>query len=202
VGQSNVAHLYDLGRTPLTARRKHRALAAFQRAAQQGNVVAELKIGDYYFYGFGTAVNFRSAVAHYRAASEARNAQAMFGLGYMHEHGIGIARDLHLAKRFYDMAAETAEDAVWPVMLARAKLWVVMTLQERLAALDAFSHRVRPPPPHDASPPSPAGGRRLPSEASPVRDCAEAVTDAAFLSIIVSYPLSLLFRYRFLSVIG
>ena len=33
----------------------------------------------------------------------------MFDLGYMHEHGIGIARDLHLAKRFYDMAAETSQ---------------------------------------------------------------------------------------------
>ena len=108
----------------------------------------------------------------------------------MHEHGIGIARDLHLAKRFYDMAAETAQDAVWPVMLARAKLWAVTTLQERLAALDTFSHRVRPPLPLDASPPSPAGSRRLPSEASPARDRAEAVTDAAFLSVIVSYPLS------------
>lgn len=67
------------------------ALAAYQRSAQQGNVAAELKIGDYYFYGLGTAVNYRSAVAHYRAASEARNAQAMFDLGYMHEHGIGHA---------------------------------------------------------------------------------------------------------------
>jgi SEL1 protein len=41
----------------------------------QGNAAAELKIGDYYYYGLGTAVNYRKAVAHYRAASEARNAQ-------------------------------------------------------------------------------------------------------------------------------
>ncbi|KAJ1463716.1 hypothetical protein T484DRAFT_1873387 [Baffinella frigidus] len=75
--------------------------------------------------------------------------EAMFDLGYMHEHGIGIARDLHLAKRFYDMAAETSQhgigiardlhlakrfydmaaetsqEAIWPVMLCRAKLWGV-----------------------------------------------------------------------------
>ena len=27
----------------------------------------------------------------------------------------GMVRDAHLAKRFYDMAAETSQDALWPV---------------------------------------------------------------------------------------
>ena len=35
----------------------------------------------------------------------------MFNLGYMHELGLGMKRDIHLAKRFYDMAAETSVDA-------------------------------------------------------------------------------------------
>ena len=35
----------------------------------------------------------------------------MFNLGYMHELGHGMRQDIHLAKRFYDMAAETSADA-------------------------------------------------------------------------------------------
>ena len=41
--------------------------------------------------------------------------QSMFNLAWMHQHGIGMASDAHLAKRFYDMAAETSQDAIWPV---------------------------------------------------------------------------------------
>ena len=51
--------------------------------------------------------------------------QAMFNLGYMHELGLGMKRDIHLAKRFYDMAAETSVDAKVPVAMALAKLAVV-----------------------------------------------------------------------------
>lgn len=46
----------------------------------------------------------------------------MFNLGYMHELGHGMRQDFHLAKRFYDQAAETSADAKVPVALALAKL--------------------------------------------------------------------------------
>ncbi|KAK7909751.1 hypothetical protein WMY93_014435 [Mugilogobius chulae] len=53
----------------------------------------------------------------------------MFNLGYMHEKGLGIKQDIHLAKRFYDMAAEASPDAQVPVFLALCKLGLVYTLQ-------------------------------------------------------------------------
>ena len=49
----------------------------------------------------------------------------MFNLAYMHELGHGMKQDMHLAKRFYDMAAETSTDAKVPVALALAKLSMV-----------------------------------------------------------------------------
>jgi hypothetical protein len=48
-------------------------------------------------------------------------------------------RDTHLAKRFYDMAAETSPDALWPVMLCRTHLQVVMGVQQLVERTDAFS---------------------------------------------------------------
>lgn len=57
----------------------------------QGYTVARIKLGDYHFYGYGTDVDYETAVIHYRLASEQQNgAQAMFNLGYMHEKGLGI----------------------------------------------------------------------------------------------------------------
>lgn len=38
-------------------------------------------------------------------------------------------QDIHLAKRFYDMAAEASPDAQVPVFLALCKLGLIYTLQ-------------------------------------------------------------------------
>ena len=100
------------------------------RAAAQGYSAARVRLGDYYYYGWGTDTDYETAAGHYRIASEQQNnAQAMFNLGYMHELGLGMKRDVHLAKRFYDMAAETSVDAKVPVALALAKLALVFAVK-------------------------------------------------------------------------
>lgn len=53
----------------------------------------------------------------------------MFNLGYMHEQGLGMSKDMHLAKRCYDLAAETSVDAKVPVALALLKLNVMFSMQ-------------------------------------------------------------------------
>jgi len=106
-----------------------RALVYWTRAAAQGYSAARVRLGDYYYYGLGTEIDFEAAAFHYRIASEQQNnAQAMFNLGYMHELGHGMPQDVHLAKRFYDMAAETSTDAKVPVALALAKLAVTFAV--------------------------------------------------------------------------
>merc|ERR1739838_758715 len=56
------------------------------------------------------------------------NAQAIFNLGYMHERGLGMKQDIHLAKRMYDLAAETSVDAQIPVALALGKIGLLYGL--------------------------------------------------------------------------
>ncbi|XP_054474125.1 protein sel-1 homolog 1 [Anoplopoma fimbria] len=132
VAQSNVAFVLDQkGARIFTENETYpRALLHWSRAAAQGYTVARIKLGDYHFYGYGTDVDYETAVIHYRLASEQQHsAQAMFNLGYMHEKGLGIKQDIHLAKRFYDMAAEASPDAQVPVFLALCKLGLVYTLQ-------------------------------------------------------------------------
>ncbi|CAM9344635.1 unnamed protein product [Discosporangium mesarthrocarpum] len=43
-------------------------------------------------------------------------------MGYMHQVGMGVPLDLHMAKRYYDMAAEISDDAVLPVRIALLSL--------------------------------------------------------------------------------
>ncbi len=133
VAQSNAAFILDRGETELYAQEElwKRALVYWTRAAAQGYSPARVRLGDYYYYGWGTAQDYETAAFHYRVASEQQNnAQAMFNLGYMHELGHGMRQDIHLAKRFYDMAAETSADAKVPVALALAKLGVYFTLKD------------------------------------------------------------------------
>lgn len=113
-------------------RKEHlvRALQYWSRAAAQGYSSAQVKLGDYHYYGLGTMVDYETAASHYRSASEQQhNAQAMFNLGYMHEQGLGMEKDWHLAKRFYDLAAETSVDAKVPVALALLKLQLILKLE-------------------------------------------------------------------------
>lgn len=133
VAQSNAAFLLDRNEVSLFKDRQEDLIRAFhywKRAAAQGYSAAQVKLGDYYYYGFGTQTDYETAASLYRKASEQQyNAQAMFNLGYMHEQGLGMKKDWHLAKRLYDLAAETNADAKIPVALALLKLQLLMKLE-------------------------------------------------------------------------
>uniref|UniRef100_A0A8D8X045 Protein sel-1 homolog 1 n=1 Tax=Cacopsylla melanoneura TaxID=428564 RepID=A0A8D8X045_9HEMI len=133
VAQSNAAHLLDRNEVTLWPddnARYTRALVYWARSAAQGYSPAQVKLGDYHYYGWGTAVDYEIAAMHYRLASESQhNAQAFFNLGYMHEQGLGMSQDIHLAKRCYDMAAETSADAKVPAALALLKLSLLFSVQ-------------------------------------------------------------------------
>lgn len=125
VAQSNLAFMYEREEGNLFPKNEavNRAFFYWQRAAHQGYSSARIKLGDFYYYGQGTSINFEAAANEYRlAVDNQNNAQAMFNLGYMHERGLGIKKDIYLAKRYYDLAMDTSADAFVPVTLALVKL--------------------------------------------------------------------------------
>ncbi|MCP9259261.1 Protein sel-1 protein [Dirofilaria immitis] len=130
--QTNFAYIIDRGESNLFPNEEalQRALLHWQRSANQDYVYSRIKLGDYYYYGYGTPVDYEMAAAQYKIASDRHQAaQAMFNLGYMHEQGLGINKDIYLAKRFYDMAAETSADAYMPVSLALLKLTALFLME-------------------------------------------------------------------------
>ncbi|CAF4136701.1 unnamed protein product [Rotaria magnacalcarata] len=138
--QANVAYIidqmsFDISNLYKTQEERYRkALIYWNRAAIQGFHYARIKLGDYYFYGYGTEQNYELAAAQYKSASDlSRNSQAMFNLAYMHEKGLGLKQDMYLAKRFYDMALDTNREAYLPVAL------VLIKIQFELAFKKLFS---------------------------------------------------------------
>lgn len=56
-----------------------------------GYAIARVKLGDYYYYGYGADQDLELAAEQYRLASDRMGSpQAMFNLGYMYEQGIGL----------------------------------------------------------------------------------------------------------------
>jgi SEL1 protein len=98
-------------------------LIEWTRSSRQGNVDSLVKVGDYYLKGIGAEQDVDKAVQCYTGASEYhQSAQALYNLGWMHENGVGLNQDYHLAKRYYDAALVTNEEAYLPVTLSLLKL--------------------------------------------------------------------------------
>ena len=98
-----------------------------ERASSQNNVDAYLKRGDYRYYGHATAgipPDAVEAASYYRTAADMGNAQAMYNIGMMYETGDGLPSDLHLAKRYYDLALSRNADSLVPVKIAKIRLWL------------------------------------------------------------------------------
>ncbi|KUI54666.1 hypothetical protein VP1G_02037 [Cytospora mali] len=134
--QNNVAYLLDsrqsmlqnvlsIGEQPKSPLLDNPSLALiyYTRSSRQGNTDSLVKMGDYYLDGIGTELDIDKAVKCYTGASEyQQSAQALFNLGWMHENGVGLVQDFHLAKRYYDLALTTNEEAYLPVKLSLLKL--------------------------------------------------------------------------------
>lgn len=137
--QANVAYLLDEQRSLLPLNRLGRilgkserpsilhnaalALVYWTRSSRQANTDSLLKMGDYYLKGLGTEPSISKALACYQSAAEGhRSAQALWNLGWMHENGNGVDQDFHMAKRYYDLALETSDEAYLPVKLSLFKL--------------------------------------------------------------------------------
>ncbi|KAN0068661.1 hypothetical protein V8E54_013385 [Elaphomyces granulatus] len=136
--QANVAYLLDEQRSvlslnsilPRTVKRRSSLLSSaalaliyWTRSAKQANIDSLIKMGDYHLVGIGTPADAAKASTCYHAAAEAHHsAQAFWNLGWMHENGIAVHQDFHMAKRYYDLALETNQEAYLPVKLSLIKL--------------------------------------------------------------------------------
>ncbi|KAF9160617.1 hypothetical protein DFQ26_005359, partial [Actinomortierella ambigua] len=79
----------------------------YHKAANGGNVVAQIRLARMYENGQGVvASNASKAATWYRRAADGGSAEAQLALGKMYTDGYGIEEDTSQAARWYEMAAK------------------------------------------------------------------------------------------------
>jgi hypothetical protein len=85
------------------------ALREFLPLAEQGDAVAQFRLGSMYHDGKGVTQDFKEAVRWYRLAAERGNASAQVNLGSMYHEGQGVTQNDKEAVRWYQVAAEQSD---------------------------------------------------------------------------------------------
>lgn len=75
------------------------------RAAERGQVLAQLNLGYLYEKGQGTRKDLKQAISWYRKAAEQGNAKAQYNLAVMYDNGRGVKKDYEQAAYWYLEAA-------------------------------------------------------------------------------------------------
>ncbi|MGF0241871.1 tetratricopeptide repeat protein [Rhodococcus sp. IEGM1300] len=89
------------------------ALAACQKASDEGDAQAQYELGEFYYDGKNTPRDLNQALAYFEKASLQGHAQAQFKLGTMFFHGEGVPANNVQAYIVLKMAAVNgAEDAL------------------------------------------------------------------------------------------
>ena len=103
IGNSNY---YGIG----TKKNYHKAFSYFQKAAENGNKIAQYNLGDCFKNGKGVEKNERRAFELFEKSAEQGHLHALFELGYCYNKGIGT--DINKVKAFelYKIVAEKEYD--------------------------------------------------------------------------------------------
>lgn len=81
------------------------ALSAWRPLAEQGDLQAQVIVGEILERGLGVAPDYAAAAQWYRRAAEAGDRRAQVNLGYLLERGLGLSADPGAALEWYRRAA-------------------------------------------------------------------------------------------------
>ncbi|MGR8934464.1 MAG: tetratricopeptide repeat protein [Gammaproteobacteria bacterium] len=99
--------------------------AAVKQLAEQGNALAQAKLGAMYHLGRGTGQNEEQAVHWMLKAAEQNYVDAEVFIAAMYERGMGVPQSIETATQWYQKAAaqgqETAQGLLGPYKLMRTK---------------------------------------------------------------------------------
>jgi len=106
VGDSNRAAGDGLALTPKQASEYYKLAAAwYLKAAEQGSVVGQMRLAEFYRDGKGVARDLGQAAEWYRKAAEQGDVTAQGALGVLYSFGQGVAQDYVEAYYWLDLAA-------------------------------------------------------------------------------------------------
>lgn len=128
-----------------------KAMNWYRLAGSRKDANSALQLGDYYYdvrQDYAKAGSsplpppplFSSMPAkYYRDASLLASPQASFNIGFMHHFGIGLDEDLHLAKRYYDLAiVHSPQEAYLPAQLPLLLIQLQLLFREWGSSPDSY----------------------------------------------------------------
>ncbi len=86
------------------------ALRIWQPAAEQGDAVAQYRVGQIHEMGTNGTPDYQAAAAWYRKAADQGNRTAAFNLAVLYDKGLGVTRDTSTALTLYRRAQGLAGD--------------------------------------------------------------------------------------------
>lgn len=85
------------------------ARKSIERAAEKGDVAAQVNLAVFYMNGWGTQQNYAAALYWLQSAAKSGSARAHTNLGILYLNGWGVKRDYEEAARNFRFAAEHGE---------------------------------------------------------------------------------------------
>jgi hypothetical protein len=85
------------------------AVTWYRQAAEQGDIDAQLSLGNAYHFGQGVSQDYAQAVSWYRQAADQGDADAQHNLGYAYATGDGVRKDYVEAHKWRNLAAFRAD---------------------------------------------------------------------------------------------
>ena len=83
------------------------ALSWYQRAAERGNVAAQLTVGSMYRRGLGDIQHdYEQALKWYHKAAAQDSGEAEFEIGAMYQEGLGVIKNPDTAAEWYRKAVQ------------------------------------------------------------------------------------------------
>ena len=99
IAQFNVARMFEYDK------KYEEAVEFYEKAAKQGHMTSQRKLGNYYFYGRGVRRNYTTAVQWYEKAAKQGDKEAQIDIAECYYDGAGVAQNYLRAVKWYVVAA-------------------------------------------------------------------------------------------------
>jgi len=104
LASSSFAGYFEDGEEALRTKDYSSALRKFKASADQGNSMANIKLGNMYDAGLGVTQDFFEAIRYYKLAARQGHVLGYVFVGAMYESGQGVSRNLAEAERWKSLA--------------------------------------------------------------------------------------------------
>ena len=83
-----------------------KAAELYQRAADQGDALAQAHLGLLYEFGDGVDLSYEKALEYFRMSADQGNSIGQWGMGQMYQFGLGVEPSYQKAAEYYQLSAD------------------------------------------------------------------------------------------------